>query len=990
MATISAGDLILLRTNSQKATPYLSVMQPVTLLSALVNNGSIERGARSITYDTGSGSGYATIGEGMTLEVDTSTGTQKIRVKSITGNQSAGTITVDENGIVWGNNNAIRIYHNYEVFPIPPVIRSGVFYKFYDVAYSTQNSTPSPVAIAGSHRAGFLSGGSIVFNLNATASYAVAQGASISSYLWSCVRNGGGTSGITIASASSASTTLTITTIGTYWLSLTVTDSNGQMMTTHRAVFVYDTDNMPYVDFVIQSLTGDWSSGGWRASLSVTGEASLTDFPDGALVVLWYVNYFNNTEDYVNLWGISDNIITCGYLRSDTDRNDWSNGTGEVTFQISTIDDLLNNISQLGSVSLNAVASPSTWYQYASWMTAGRSVHHLLRWQSWGVFETCDVLGLTTNSQGVLNTDYTEASLLQQINNFTYNRGIFAKLICDRLGRLHLVQDSQMLNTAARAALDTVFTLVEADISGTVDVVRSPEQNIVFSQLDGFAFNGSNSTPYLSIIPGYRPGSVSFMTPEFRGGSMAAVSNQILSSQTDSNERLGRYHALQNNNPREIRFALPGNYLGAFDIIPSIGWYAWGIADADLKRNLELYNRLFVCRNITHQFSYGDTFTGFIQTSVVLEPEAIGPDGIQGNYPVSYPIPALPTPSCDLTISPLSLVYDTLGNGVISAISTSKAVAIDSRDAYVLSINEDAITAGTVETLSENASDSVLQTMSAAQVLVVYREAATNNARACVLDVSGTTLTQGTAALVDNTGNCADYDTTYLSATKAITVYRQSTANQGKACILDISGSTVTPGTSAVFVSDFISGPKVAALTSTKTVAIWQSSGFEIEACVLDISGSAITPGATTTIKSGTPLYGGVDIIALSSSTLFCSYRQNEGNLYGRVLSVSGTTITLGTEMTITGVAGVFGGHLCGYDENTVLCVVVDGISPPYTVIRAITLGISGTSASVNEITTRTLDTFYGIFNLSQLDTEKAIMSMAIVGGSEARIVWCD
>jgi len=132
LSVISAPDLALLRTSIGKVTPYLSVLQPVKLLSGLVN-GSFARGARSIDYDTGSGTGFATIEAGQTFEIITSDGPQRSRVKSISGSQSSGTIELDENGIVWENNAQIFIYHNYEIIPIPPVIRSQVFYKFFDL-----------------------------------------------------------------------------------------------------------------------------------------------------------------------------------------------------------------------------------------------------------------------------------------------------------------------------------------------------------------------------------------------------------------------------------------------------------------------------------------------------------------------------------------------------------------------------------------------------------------------------------------------------------------------------------------------------------------------------------------------------------------------------------------------------------------------------------------------------------------------------------------
>ena len=451
----------------------------MTLLSALVNNVAITRGARSIVYDSGAGSGFATIEAGQLLEVDTVDGLKWVRVRSITGTQTAGTVVVDENSIDWSDNVALRIKHFFPLVGAPPTIRSGIFYKFYDRAYGGENLTPFPVVIMGSHRVGFLSSGSIAFSLSASPSYAIAQGASISSYLWSCVHNGGGTSGISFSSTTSATPTLTITEADSYWLKCTVTDSNGRAQSSFRAIFVYErgvTD--PYKDFTVSGLSGDWQQGGYHFTAQVTGDVELSDFPDRTLVVLWYDNTFNGSAGYVDLWGTdAQNIICAGYLRKDQDNDELApGGTGVVSFDVTTPESVMDACPLLGSISLNAVSgTPATWYQYASWMTVGRAIHHLLKWHS-TVLETCDVYGLTTNTLGVENTDFTESSLLQMVNGLGFSRGHFAKMVSDRRGRLHFVTDSQMLNDAGRAALDTVFTLAVADISGVVDVVRQEEE----------------------------------------------------------------------------------------------------------------------------------------------------------------------------------------------------------------------------------------------------------------------------------------------------------------------------------------------------------------------------------------------------------------------------------------------------------------------------------------------------------------------------------
>jgi len=228
MTVLNATQLTNLRTRQHATAPYLSILHPVALLTATVNNGSIAAGARTIAYDGGSGSGFATIAAGMTLIVTTSVGQFKARIKSISGSQSTGSISIGENAIPWGDNQVFSIYHYREIWVIPPTIRGGIQYKDFDIPYSDQGLKPTPILIMGGHRAGRLAAGTITFDLDASASYAMAQGASVASYIWSCVHNGGGTSGITIAASTSATTTLTITDADEYWLSCLITDTNGK------------------------------------------------------------------------------------------------------------------------------------------------------------------------------------------------------------------------------------------------------------------------------------------------------------------------------------------------------------------------------------------------------------------------------------------------------------------------------------------------------------------------------------------------------------------------------------------------------------------------------------------------------------------------------------------------------------------------------------------------------------------------------------------
>lgn len=987
MATISAPNLVLLRTNINRVTPYLSVLRPSILLSAQVD-GLHARGARTIAYDSGSSSSFSTIEAGQTVWFYTSDGIVRSRIKSITGVASSGSFEIDENGIgPLADNTVLEIYHNYEIVPIPPVIRSQIFYKFFDLVFVDQTIEPPPVAIIGSHLAGFLSAGSIVFQLNSSSSYAIADGASISSRVWSCVHMGGGTTGITFTpNTTTANPTLTLTIAGQYWLKCVVTDSNGNSQSTYRAIFVYDSSNLPYKDFSIQSLTGDWASGGWRATIVPFGDVTLDEFPDRTLCLLWYVSYFNASSTFVDLWDINaDNVILGGYIRQDNDTDQFTDGTGSVSFDVTTPESVIDNISELGSVSLNAVSNPDVWWEYADWMTTGRAIHHLIKYHSYGILQVWDVLGLDEDTRGVLNTDFTEGSLLQQINGLAFNRGIYAKMACDRFGRLHLVKDSNILNDAGRAALDTVMTIAEADVSGVVTLVRDPEEQIAFGELNGFSFNGSVSTPFISILPGYRESSVSYIMPNLRGSGTLSVGNQILSSQTDSNERIGRVLAQTNNNPRELRFTTPYNGLGAFDIVNSIGWYVWGMADDDLKRNTELNGRQLLCRSITHTFNHP---AGTVQTELAFEPEAFGPDGIQGNYPTSYPVTTPPEPDWtppDIEYGDLVVIWNDDGS---PGASVGRVLVVQFTPGLTPGSSQD-ITGSNVVTRP------AVTSLGLTSCVFVWQSNA-GTGTALVATKSGTALTPGTANTFGPAGTLTLPAICTLSPTQILVAYADS--GVGKAIILDIDvgGLTFTEGTPATFDASTVTGIAVTRLSSTKAIVSYIDTGNadKITTCVLDVSGSTITPASPqaltdTGFTAASPTTG---IAALDSTNAIITYKVvTTGLLKAVALTGITTSGTEGTPITVDPTDAAFD-NFAGYpiitliDTNKVSVAYQAGpIAGDYVIKAAIITNSSGTltAGTPQALSAATFgyDEYPGIARVS------ASQAMVIYGNTGEQIV---
>ena len=86
-------------------------------------------------------------------------------------------------------------------------------------------------------------------------------------------------------------------------------------------------------------------------------------------------------------------------------------------------------------------------------------------------------------------------------------------------------------------------------------------------------------------------------------------------------------------------------------------------------------------------------------------------------------------------------------------------------------------------------------------------------------------LTAGTP-LVFESASTTYISVTMLTSTKAIVAYRDNgNSTYGTACILDVSGSTITAGTPAVFESATIAYTSVTMLTSTKAIVTYQDAG---------------------------------------------------------------------------------------------------------------------------------------------------------------------
>ena len=180
-----------------------------------------------------------------------------------------------------------------------------------------------------------------------------------------------------------------------------------------------------------------------------------------------------------------------------------------------------------------------------------------------------------------------------------------------------------------------------------------------------------------------------------------------------------------------------------------------------------------------------------------------------------------------------------------------------------------------------------------------------------ILNSDGTVSEVGVNAQSASFGSTADYDTDrayYVALVhdtasgNNVVFYRDSgNSNYGTARVVSVSGSTLTFGTAVVFATvhcDYISADYDA--SQNKILVAFRDDSFGLlKATVITVSGTSITVGGDVQIGS----YGGYRTkvaynAAANASLIAFSYAEGGGSSnypYGCVATISGSSVSLGT-----------------------------------------------------------------------------------------------
>jgi len=187
------------------------------------------------------------------------------------------------------------------------------------------------------------------------------------------------------------------------------------------------------------------------------------------------------------------------------------------------------------------------------------------------------------------------------------------------------------------------------------------------------------------------------------------------------------------------------------------------------------------------------------------------------------------------------------------------------------------------------------------KVLVVYSNLSdSGDGTAIILTISGTTITPGTPFIFDDL-NSTHISVCKLTETKALVAYRSEYySGAGYAVILNISGTTITKGTATLFESGSTVNISACKLTETKVLVAYVDSGNSGygSSIILSISGNVITPGSIYVFRSAAVSY--IASCALTESKVLAAYNDVSGAGNVIVLSISGTTISAGGTYNFT------------------------------------------------------------------------------------------
>lgn len=620
MSTVPPTDIATIRKFPNEVELKLSIFRPTTAFACKINQPTITKGARTITYNNVTQGAWTDIVGGMTMMVGSTPGASDkgtIRVRSATSSQL---VVAENSNIVWTDGLYLTVLNFFDIVPIFPRLitnpadeENPIFYKDYDIAYTNQNSIMGTLICMGSHREAELNQNGIAqIYYTSTGTYNVNE--ETITYDWRF--NGSTITG----SASATPGYVTYNTPGFYLTSLTTTSSSGAVDKSYRYIII-DRESDGVKDWQLNSMQGSRAVGGYTASITIFSSLGFDLIP-GTVMILTSKERYDTEIRNVGGTQYQEDIFFVGYVLQDSISHNYQNGS--VEFQLGTTSELMKLITGFAISIEDTPNTPTTWYQIKE-LNLRKAIYHYWKWHS-TVLMTTDVQFIGTSDWKQQYFDSNKESIYDAIASGLKSARM-GELVCDRTGKL-FAEISMEATPDAPTTYTPEMSIRRGDWMGDVVIPIQENKENAYLELGGIYYKGGgtgegNSIPLLACAPGDAP---------LNRGKHGAQTGLSLSSQTQLNNLVGDVLEFRNYPYHQIKFDMRGTFKN-FDIAPlkAVNVY---INPEDTPKNI-LLNDNFYPTSISYKYNAEKLS---LLPTITVEPITDGPAGDTIIVPVAAPV----------------------------------------------------------------------------------------------------------------------------------------------------------------------------------------------------------------------------------------------------------------------------------------------------------------------------------------------------------------
>lgn len=510
------------------------IYSPEVVFAARANLASAVYPIGEIPYDGVTIGDWEYVKEGMTFFLGTTAGGNDLGRGRIRLDAESGVLYINraskgvrEGEATVSDNAYITVLNLYRIHSKMYYINDdGEQFKDGYITYTDQNDEPPPISNLGPPRAGTIdtATGYLRCEFNGLGSYAIADGATITDYLWDVEDE------IIVSGAVDEDTIEVDFQPGFHYITLTVTDSNGKSHTARTYVYAHDSDmreDIQHFEITDHKIT----QSGQEIEIRVLEDLPLSTYPEGTIIILWEGDPASTT-DYTN-------VLFNGWLWSEpvTQRAEKTGFIESVTLNCLDTAGMMKKLPALSQILSNEAIrdeeiDPDQTWEYMTDPNLDKYAYYLLKWHS----TVLDVADFYWSGDGqdyyfaVLGSD--AQNLYDQVNQRSKAFVPDKLLTCNRNGQLYVLNDPMLQDVGDRTSVEQ--TEITLDDWSSTTYTRQTRPVIHWLHADAIRVHALNVDGYFSVAPGDAPG---------QGETAQTSSEQLARSQTDLNSVTGHRYA---------------------------------------------------------------------------------------------------------------------------------------------------------------------------------------------------------------------------------------------------------------------------------------------------------------------------------------------------------------------------------------------------------------------------------------------------------------